>query len=279
MRQHGTRLNPTARFLILFIFSFLFILVLDSFSTFAAQCADIRENVLRLHILANSDSVEDQELKLRVRDRILQETDSLFYLSDSLETAEEKAQESLPRIEEIARDELLKWGCNDEVHAEPVSYTHLIAAEVDNVNVAFHRMDFLAGINFIIHGNVFVGVNGAYGGGSLAAVSYTHLGCGQTEISTICRKKSSWKRTKSTTSRSSSTALPSVMESKPGSLILLRRLSTCLLYTSSGNPPSVDIGPEIPHLDHNGDVGMVDIHLQVVEMLQQHAAHFRGNLR
>lgn len=118
MRQHGTRLNPTARFLIFFIFSFLFILILDSFSTFAAQCADIRENVLRLHILANSDSVEDQELKLRVRDRILQETDSLFYLSDSLETAEEKAQESLPRIEEIARDELLKWGCNDEVQAE-----------------------------------------------------------------------------------------------------------------------------------------------------------------
>ena len=88
MRQHGTRLNPTARFLIFFILSFLFILVLDSFSTFAAQCADIRENVLRLHILANSDSVEDQELKLRVRDRILQETDSLFYLSDSLEAAE-----------------------------------------------------------------------------------------------------------------------------------------------------------------------------------------------
>ena len=53
-----------------------------------------------------------------MRDRILQETDSLFYLSDSLETAEEKAQESLPRIEEIARDELLKWGCNDEVQAE-----------------------------------------------------------------------------------------------------------------------------------------------------------------
>ena len=118
MRQHGSPLNQTAKFLLFFIFSFLFILVLDSFSTFSAQCADIRENVLRLHIIANSDSTEDQEIKLRVRDRILQETDSLFYLSDSLEAAEAKARESLPRIEEIARDELDKLGCDDEIHAE-----------------------------------------------------------------------------------------------------------------------------------------------------------------
>lgn len=118
MRQHGTPLSQTARLLLFFIFSFLFILVLDSFSTFSAQCADIRENVLRLHILANSDSAVDQENKLRVRDRILQETDSLFYLSDSLEAAEAKARESLPRIEEIARDELRKLGSDDDVHAE-----------------------------------------------------------------------------------------------------------------------------------------------------------------
>lgn len=118
MRQHGTALHPTARFLLFFIFSFLLILILDSFSTFSAQCAHIRKNVLRLHILANSDSAEDQQIKLRVRDRILQETDSLFYLSDSLEAAERKAAESLPRIEKIARDELQKLGADDDVHAE-----------------------------------------------------------------------------------------------------------------------------------------------------------------
>lgn len=118
MRPHGIVLKTTAGWLLFFIFSFLFIIVLDSFSTFSAQCADIRQSVLRLHILANSDSIEDQEIKLKVRDRILQETDSLFYLSDSLEAAEEKARESLPRIEEIAKDELHRLGSDDTVYAE-----------------------------------------------------------------------------------------------------------------------------------------------------------------
>ena len=39
--------------------------------------AAIYDNVLRLHVLANSDSSEDQALKLEVRDRILEETATL----------------------------------------------------------------------------------------------------------------------------------------------------------------------------------------------------------
>lgn len=118
MGQQGNALKPTARFILFFIISFLLILVLDSFSTFSAECADIRQSVLRLHILANSDSTEDQEIKLKVRDRILQESEDLFYSAGSLESAEEKARESLPRIEEIARDELKRLGSSDAVHAE-----------------------------------------------------------------------------------------------------------------------------------------------------------------
>lgn len=38
---------------------------------------DISEQVLRLHILANSDSAEDQALKLKVRDGILEQAESL----------------------------------------------------------------------------------------------------------------------------------------------------------------------------------------------------------
>ena len=33
--------------------------------------ADIRQNTLRLHIIANSDSYNDQQIKLAVRDKIL----------------------------------------------------------------------------------------------------------------------------------------------------------------------------------------------------------------
>lgn len=47
-------------------------LSLSSFTRFSAACAGVREDTLRLHILANSDSEADQELKLAVRDAILQ---------------------------------------------------------------------------------------------------------------------------------------------------------------------------------------------------------------
>ena len=53
--------------------------VLFSFTGFAAQCEDIPEHVLRLHVLANSDSKEDQTLKLQVRDRILQESAGMLF--------------------------------------------------------------------------------------------------------------------------------------------------------------------------------------------------------
>ena len=47
---------------------------LISFTGFTAGCEDIPNHVLRLHVLANSDTTEDQNLKLKVRDRILAES-------------------------------------------------------------------------------------------------------------------------------------------------------------------------------------------------------------
>lgn len=53
-------------------------LSLSSFTRFSAACAGVREDTLRLHILANSDSEADQELKLAVRDAILQAEGGMF---------------------------------------------------------------------------------------------------------------------------------------------------------------------------------------------------------
>ena len=38
---------------------------------FFNSCEELTEDVLRVHILANSDSAADQSLKLGVRDRVL----------------------------------------------------------------------------------------------------------------------------------------------------------------------------------------------------------------
>ena len=46
-------------------------IIFSGFSAFAEDCEHIPDEVLRLHILANSDSEEDQALKYRLRDYML----------------------------------------------------------------------------------------------------------------------------------------------------------------------------------------------------------------
>ena len=83
--------------------------------TFGSECRDIRESVFRLHILANSDSSEDQQLKLKVRDRILAESEHLFSDNSDLEEAVESANSSLDFLESIAKDEIIRNGYDYDV--------------------------------------------------------------------------------------------------------------------------------------------------------------------
>ena len=62
----------------------------------------IYESVVRLHVLANSDSEEDQNLKLKVRDAILAYVSPLVIDSKSREEAIEILGGELEKIEEIA---------------------------------------------------------------------------------------------------------------------------------------------------------------------------------
>jgi len=77
----------------------------------------LRESVLRLHILADSDIEEDQRLKLCVRDALLERSGELFGEADDLESAEEAALEALPEIVDIAEDTLRAQGCDSPVRA------------------------------------------------------------------------------------------------------------------------------------------------------------------
>ncbi|MBO5090350.1 MAG: stage II sporulation protein R [Clostridia bacterium] len=78
--------------------------VLLSMSHFSAACDDLRQNVLRLHIIANSDSEADQQLKLKIRDEILLKTDGMFLNSCDLETAQNTVFENLSLFEQIANN-------------------------------------------------------------------------------------------------------------------------------------------------------------------------------
>lgn len=80
------------------------------------QLDSLRNSVLRLHILADSDTEYAQSLKLKVRDGLLES--GIFNEADSLEEAEEIAEEKLSEIENKAEDILRENGCFLPVTAE-----------------------------------------------------------------------------------------------------------------------------------------------------------------
>jgi len=81
--------------------------VLLSFVRFDAACADIKTNVVRLHIIANSDSDIDQSLKLKVRDAVLEETGKIFDSTENYDTALSVCKNNLSVFEKIA-DRVIK---------------------------------------------------------------------------------------------------------------------------------------------------------------------------
>ncbi len=92
--------------------------VLFSFTGLTAGCEDISNRVLRLHILANSDSAQDQALKLKVRDRILAECSGMLDSATNREQAETMVAENLEHIKTVAADEIKKQGYEYPVNVE-----------------------------------------------------------------------------------------------------------------------------------------------------------------
>ncbi len=76
---------------------------------------EIYDSVMRLHVVANSDSEADQALKLCVRDAILKRTDLISADCDSIETAREKTLSNLDAIRECAKNEIERLGYSYEV--------------------------------------------------------------------------------------------------------------------------------------------------------------------
>ncbi len=92
--------------------------VLLSTARFDAACDDLRHNVLRLHIIANSNSDADQAVKIKVRDRILEETSAVFGNKTNLSEAEGAVKERLNDFEEIAKSVLCENGFDYGASAE-----------------------------------------------------------------------------------------------------------------------------------------------------------------
>ena len=71
--------------------------------------------VLRLHVVANSDSWQDQELKLLVRDAVLARADQILDGASDRESAEQALTPHLDELVRSARKVLEAEGCGDAV--------------------------------------------------------------------------------------------------------------------------------------------------------------------
>lgn len=67
---------------------------------------ELSDKVVRLHVLANSDSEEDQALKLKVRDRLLAYVEPLLEGAADRREAEALLRGQLLELERIAREEM-----------------------------------------------------------------------------------------------------------------------------------------------------------------------------
>ena len=95
-------------------------LLISGVTAFAGGCEELRGNVLRLHILANSNQPYDQQIKLEARDAILREVGTQLESACSQPQAKENADALLKQIEEIAHATALHSGYDYPVKARIV---------------------------------------------------------------------------------------------------------------------------------------------------------------
>ena len=93
---------------------------LGDFIGFERNLENIQNNVLRIHIIANSDSEKDQSLKLKVRDEILSECSYLFEDTENMSETISIAKENLSLIENIAKRVIKENGFFYDVSCEVV---------------------------------------------------------------------------------------------------------------------------------------------------------------
>ena len=105
------------KYILLLIVSVLFLL-LSAYSYVNAVSNNLADSVFRLHVIANSDSKEDQELKYKVRDKFIEYMNTLTNDINSKEEVIEIAKTHLEDFKEIAQNVVKENGYNYDVNLE-----------------------------------------------------------------------------------------------------------------------------------------------------------------
>ncbi len=90
----------------------------EGICAFAESRRGITEDVFRLHVIANSDSDEDQALKLRVRNAVLEASADIFGGAVSADDAKHLSEENIQLFEAAAAAEIAASGYDYPVRCE-----------------------------------------------------------------------------------------------------------------------------------------------------------------
>ncbi|MBE3592113.1 MAG: stage II sporulation protein R [Thermoanaerobacter sp.] len=104
------------------------------------QREDLSRKLIRFHVIANSDSEEDQELKLKVRDAILVDLTPKFEKVKDVKDSERIIKQSIEEIKKVAEEVIRKEGKNYDVKVAygtfdfPTRYYGVLTLPAGNYN-------------------------------------------------------------------------------------------------------------------------------------------------
>ena len=93
-----------------------------------------KDKLIRFHVLANSDSDEDQELKLKVRDEIIKYLQPMLKQSKSLEQSEQIILSESENIKNIGENIIKENGYTYEVEVK-LEYNNFPAKQYSNIDL------------------------------------------------------------------------------------------------------------------------------------------------
>ena len=103
------------------VFAAVFAAGACSVGAFAYNCSRVRSDVLRLHVIANSDCSADQQLKLMVRDAVLERGAQLFDGTVTADEARRKIEPHKAELEAAAREVIERAGYDYPVSVNVVN--------------------------------------------------------------------------------------------------------------------------------------------------------------
>ena len=132
---------PIKHFLVILLL--LAIFLISTILSYTTQVfAGLQNNIFRLHILANSDSPEDQNLKLKVRDSIIKYMEEINENSSSKEETISNISNHLDKLQKIAEQTIHDNGYDFEVSLE-IGNFYFPTKNYGNINLPAGNYDAL----------------------------------------------------------------------------------------------------------------------------------------